>query len=124
MSARDAFFVQSRLGGLCTESREWYVPFPSLHHRKEGWLRHQRNFAKPPKLTQPGWFPLDSFGKPPRPRDQRRLRDIFLIARPPLLAVDARRGLSVLDSQFIRTFHGQWRSRQWRFARRRGSARR
>ena len=28
-----------------------------------------------------------SIGKPPRPRDQRRLRDIFLIARPPLLAV-------------------------------------
>src|SRR5438094_10591754 len=87
MSARDAFFVQSRLGGLCTESREWYVPFPSLHHRKEGWLRNQRNIAKPPKLTQPGWFPLDSFGKPPWPRDQRTLRNIFLIARPPLLAV-------------------------------------
>src|SRR5881397_972929 len=30
--------------------------FPSLHHRKEGWLRHQENVAKPPKLTQPGWF--------------------------------------------------------------------
>src|SRR5438094_3299127 len=30
--------------------------FPSLHHRKEGWLRHQKNFAKPPKQTQPGWF--------------------------------------------------------------------
>ncbi|PYS54031.1 MAG: hypothetical protein DMG13_10030 [Acidobacteria bacterium] len=26
-------------------------------------------------------------GKPPRPRDQRRLRNHFLIARPPLLAV-------------------------------------
>src|SRR6266566_9294383 len=32
-------------------------------------------------------FLLFSIGKPPRPRDQRRLRDIFLIARPPLLAV-------------------------------------
>src|SRR5438876_73572 len=32
-------------------------------------------------------FLLASIGKPPRPRDQRRLRDIFLIARPPLLAV-------------------------------------
>ena len=30
--------------------------FPSLHHRKEGWLRHQENFAQPPKRTQPGWF--------------------------------------------------------------------
>ena len=34
-----------------------------------------------------GGFPFASIGKPPRPRDQRRLRDIFLIARPPLLAV-------------------------------------
>src|ERR1051326_1520459 len=35
------------------------------------------------------WFSLAtiSFGKPPRPRDWRRLRGIFLIARPPLLAV-------------------------------------
>src|SRR6266487_3953821 len=32
--------------------------FPSLHHRKEGWLRHQENFAQPPKLTQPGWFSI------------------------------------------------------------------
>src|SRR4029077_14587132 len=30
------------------------------------------------------WHPV---GKPPRPRNQRRLRDILLIARPPLLAV-------------------------------------
>ena len=64
--------------------------FPSLHQSKEGWLRHQENVAKPPKLTQSGWFSdrpavLFSIGKPPRPRDQRRLRGIFLIARPPLL---------------------------------------
>src|SRR6266702_8037742 len=32
-------------------------------------------------------FLLFSIGKPPRPRDQRRLGDILLIARPPLLAV-------------------------------------
>ena len=32
-------------------------------------------------------FLCDSIGKPPRPRAQRMLRDIFLIARPPLLAV-------------------------------------
>src|SRR6266566_9074542 len=50
-------------------------------------------------------FLLFSIGKPPRPRDQRRLRDIFLIARPPLLLLglraaalalrggDARRGI-------------------------------
>jgi hypothetical protein len=30
--------------------------FPSLHHRKEGWLRHQENVAQHPKTAQPGWF--------------------------------------------------------------------
>jgi len=61
--------------------------FPSLHHRKEGRLRHQENIAKPLKLTQPGWFSfLFSFGRPPRPRYQRMLRGILLTARPPLLA--------------------------------------
>src|SRR5947209_1425603 len=43
--------------------------FTTLHHRKE-------------------WFSfLFSIGKPPRPRDQRTLREILLVARPPLLAV-------------------------------------
>src|SRR5437660_2465234 len=58
----------------------------SAQPQKEGWLRHQKNVAKPPKPTQPGWFSFSfSIGKPPRPRDQRMLRDILLIARPPLL---------------------------------------
>ena len=60
---------------------------PCLHHRKEGRLRHQQNFAKPPKPTQTGGFPFALIGKPPRPRYQWRLRDTPLIARPPLLAV-------------------------------------
>src|SRR5215475_11213848 len=61
---------------------------PSLHHSKEGWMRHKSNVAKPPLLAQTVWFSLRvSIGKPPRPRAQRTLRDIFLIARPPLLAV-------------------------------------
>src|SRR5215470_16267287 len=61
---------------------------PSLHHSKEGWLRHKSNVAKLPLQAQTGWFSLRvSIGKPPRPRGQRMLRDIFLIARPPLLAV-------------------------------------
>jgi len=29
-----------------------------LHHRKEGWLRHQEDVAKPPTLTQTGWFSI------------------------------------------------------------------
>ncbi len=51
-------------------------------------MRHQENVAQPPNLPQPGWFTsLSSIGKPPRPRYQRMLRNIFLFARPPLLAV-------------------------------------
>src|SRR5215471_21596307 len=59
---------------------------PSLHHSKEGWMRHKSNVAKPPLLAQTGWFSLRvSIGKPPRPRGERTLRGIFLIARPPLI---------------------------------------
>jgi hypothetical protein len=32
-------------------------------------------------------FLVPAIGTPPRPREKRMLRDIFLIARPPLLAV-------------------------------------
>ena len=61
---------------------------PSLHHRKEGWLRHQVNFAQPPKLTQPGWFSFCSHRKTtPASRSSGGFAIIFLIARPPLLAV-------------------------------------
>src|SRR5213594_2214298 len=60
---------------------------PLLASQQGGWLRHQKNVAKPPK-TQPGWFSfVFSIGKPPRPRYQQMLRGILLIAQPPLLAV-------------------------------------
>src|SRR5262245_905909 len=61
--------------------------FPSLHHRK-GWLRPLIKMTR--RLLsgrRRGGFPFLFKRKPPRPRDQRRLRDFFLIARPPLLAV-------------------------------------
>src|SRR6476659_8003887 len=49
-------------------------------------------------------FIVDSIGKPPRPREKLMLRDIFLIARPPLLAVIARRGICLTDnSRLIKT---------------------
>src|SRR5947207_2293140 len=73
--------------------------FPSLHHRKEGRLHRQENVAKPPKPMQTGGFPCPAIGKPPRPRGQRRLRDILFdrSATPP--CGDARRGMAIL--QFV-----------------------
>ena len=60
---------------------------PCITARRGGCVIN-KNIAKLPKQTQPGWFSsLFSIGKPPRPRGQRRLRIYFLIARPPLLAV-------------------------------------
>jgi tetratricopeptide (TPR) repeat protein len=42
---------------LIGSAKNWsQALFPSLHHRKEGWLRHQSNVAQPPKQTQTGWF--------------------------------------------------------------------
>src|ERR1051325_5001613 len=63
---------------------------PCITARRGGCVinKSRINVAKPPKQTQPGWFSsLFSIGKPPRPCGQRRLREILLIARPPLLAV-------------------------------------
>jgi hypothetical protein len=44
---------------------------PSLHHRKEGWLRHQENFAKPPKQTQSGWFSFLFFNRKTTPASRK-----------------------------------------------------
>jgi hypothetical protein len=84
----------------------WPVKFPSLHHRKEGWLRHKENVAQPPKRTQPGWFTFwFAIGKPPRPllklragalalRDEQKDASRYFLTRaatPP--CGDARRGI-------------------------------
>ena len=71
---------------------------PSLHHRKEGWLRHQENFAQPPTWTQPGWFSF-VFQSENHPgfANQWMLRDIFCRSATPPCG-DARRGLFTLDS--------------------------
>src|SRR6266571_3956463 len=61
---------------------------PSLHYRKEECLRHQENFAKPPKLTQTGWFSFCSYSENhPVLAIGGCFAIFFLIARPPLLAV-------------------------------------
>src|SRR5438093_152607 len=75
--------------------------FPSLHHRKEGWLRHQENFAQPPKLTQPGWFSFCSHRKTtPASRSAEASQYFFdRSATPP--CGDARRGIALF--QFLHT---------------------
>src|SRR5262245_1584768 len=61
--------------------------FPSSHHREEGWRRHQK-MARSLLMDAAGVvFLVPSIGTPPHPREKRVLRSIFLIARPPLLAV-------------------------------------
>src|SRR5438477_11400067 len=61
------------------------VPF--LHHRKEGRLRHQKISPSNRDGRSRGGFRLVFIGEPPRLRNQRMLRNFFLIAQPPLLAV-------------------------------------
>src|SRR5689334_2365812 len=60
---------------------------PSLD--KEGWTRPQKNIAKPPCWERTGWFvqlPITGgLNEPPRLRELMWLREIFLIAQPPLL---------------------------------------
>src|SRR6266702_2193294 len=99
------------MGAVTGAVKNWSLArFPSLHHRKEGCLRHQENFAKPPKLTQTGWFSCCSHRKT-TPSSLLRLRDCaprrsadasryFLnrSATPP--CSDARRGIA-LDSNFF-----------------------
>jgi hypothetical protein len=56
---------------------------------KEGWPRHQTNVAKHPLMERTRWFVHATdyrlLNEPPRLREQRWLREIFLIAQPPLL---------------------------------------
>src|SRR5947208_13552482 len=69
--------------------------FPSLHHRREGCLRHQENFAKPPKLTQTGWFSFCSYRKTTPSSRSADASRYFLdrSATPP--CSDARRGVTL-----------------------------
>jgi hypothetical protein len=67
-------------------------------------MRQLEKAAKPPKRAQTGWSLTDvSVGDHPVRSKYRRLRGVFLMSRPPLLA---RRGMSPTDtrSQFIHRF--------------------
>src|SRR5947207_2097715 len=71
--------------------------FPSLHHRKEGWLHHQENVAKPPKPMQTGWFSLRLNRKTtPSSRSEEASRYLFDRSVTPPCG-DARRGMALLQ---------------------------
>src|SRR5439155_21150386 len=74
--------------------------FPSLHHRKEGWLRHQENVAQQPKPTQPGWFSFcfQSENHPVRANAEASRYFLDRTANPP--CGDARRGVSLDSNSF------------------------
>src|SRR5205823_8621689 len=74
--------------------------FPSLHHRKEGWLRHQENVAQQPKPTQPGWFSFcfQSENHPVRANAEASRYFLDRTATPP--CGDARRGVSLDSNSF------------------------
>src|SRR5262249_19559275 len=68
--------------------------FPSLYRRKEGWLRHPRNVAKPPKLTQAGVVFLSVLNRKTTPASRSADASRHFINRsasPP--CGDARRGI-------------------------------
>ena len=48
-------FGQSESSPPCTTAAK-RKRVSAQRQEKDGWLRHQENFAKPPKQTQPGWF--------------------------------------------------------------------
>jgi len=80
----------------------WCV-IPLLASLQGGEAASSRKCCEATELTQPGWFSfVFSIGKPPRPRDQRMLRGIFMIARPPLLAV--MQGGEYTRFQLVHTF--------------------
>jgi len=60
--------------------------FPSSHHREEGWPSDQEDVAKHPLFARPGWCP-DEYKRKTTPSALSVDASIFLLARPPLLAV-------------------------------------
>src|SRR5437867_10353410 len=88
------------VGGSIGAAKNWNLALlPSLHHRKEGCLRHQENFAKPPKLTQTGWFSFCSHRKTTPSSRSADASRYFLdrSATPP--CGDARRGVAPTVAQ-------------------------
>src|SRR5215510_7121471 len=61
--------------------------FPSSHHREEGWPSDQENIAQHPLSRGRGGVPIDGTRNTTPAASIRRLRVIFLVTSPPLLAV-------------------------------------
>jgi hypothetical protein len=62
--------------------------FPSLHHRKEGWPSDQQKYREASADSEAGVvFRRTQKENHPGCAVKRRLRDIPLMAQPPLLAV-------------------------------------
>src|SRR5436190_10788692 len=81
--------TRATVAAVCEDVNElkWCV-IPLLASPQGGVAASSRKCCEATEADAAGVvFLLFSIGKPPRPRAQRRLRDIFLIARPPLLAV-------------------------------------
>ena len=65
---------------------EWGYSPPCITARRGGCVI--KKISRSHRIDAAGVvFLVFSIGKPPRPRDQRMLRSILLVARPPLLAL-------------------------------------
>src|SRR5438552_15735403 len=82
-------------GAVYAAVKNWNLArFPSLHHRKEGCLRHQENFAKPTKLTQTGWFSFCSHRKTTPAFLEAAL---FRVSTPPKMSSNRNKRRAVID---------------------------
>jgi hypothetical protein len=61
--------------------------FPSSHHREEGWPSNQENIAQHPLSLGRGGAPIEGTRDTSPAASIRKLRAIFLVTPPPLLAV-------------------------------------
>src|SRR5215831_11221430 len=79
---------------------------PSSHHREEGWPSDQENIAQHPLSRGRGGVPIDGTRNTTPAASIRRLRAIFLVTSPPLLAV-MRGGEFALFKMTPLNHHGQ-----------------
>src|SRR6185295_13012971 len=94
-------FRDKPVGGFRTCERIGVRPFPSLHHRKEGWPSDQANIAKPPLTARTGWF-SERHARKTTPSASASVASRHFLddaATPP--CGDARRGMACLKHSSI-----------------------